>query len=118
MSSKSCRTLVAVAVAAAIAAPAAQAMPLDGGPHVRPAHVASQQPSGLGMEYGDLRVPPAQEQTSALASPVESHPVVASPGGFDWTAAAIGAIVAAGLGLLALVFVAVRRPAGRRAASA
>ena len=115
MSSKARRTLVGVAAVVAIAAPAAHARPSDSGQPVHSAHVAT---GSLGMEYGDLRVPEAQPQTGGHESTAESQPVASASGGFDWMSAAIGAVVTAGLALVSLVAVGVRRPAGRRAASA
>jgi hypothetical protein len=116
MSTKARRTLVGVAAVVAIAAPAAQARPSDSAAPVGPAHAAT---GSVGMEYGDLRVPRAQDQTRGPTSTAKSRPVAqAVPGGFDWMSAAIGAVVTAVLGLVSLVAVGVRRPAGRRAASA
>jgi hypothetical protein len=118
MSTKARRALVGAAAVVAVAAPAAQARPTEGGQPVVPAHVAT---GSVGMEYGDLRVPRAQDQRGGRASTVKSRPVVqpvSAPGGFDWMSAAIGAVVTAGLGLVSLVAVGVRRPAGRRAANA
>ena len=115
MSSKARRTLLGVAAVVAIAAPGAHARPFDSGQPVHPAHVAT---GSVGMEYGDLRVPDAQQQTGGHKSTAESQPVVSAPGGFDWISAAIGAVAATGLALVALVAIAPRRPTGRRAASA
>ena len=114
MSSKACRTLVAVAVAAAvtIAAPAAQAKPIDA-VQDRPAPSAAP-----GVQYGDLR---RDAQTSSLADTTSSKPAVEpapASGRFDWPSAAIGAFVATGLALLSWTAVGMRRSIGRRAASA
>jgi hypothetical protein len=81
MSTKARRTLVGLAAVVAIAAPAAQARPTDGRQPVLPAHVAT---GSVGVEYGDLRVPRAQDQTGGHTSTVKSRPVVqpvSAPGG-------------------------------------
>jgi hypothetical protein len=99
MNSKARRTLAGVTAAVMIAAPAAQAIPIDAVQTGRPAHVA---PSTLGTQSGALRTQTANTGT------VESRP---APDGFDRTSAAIGAAVAAALALLSSAALRLRRPA-------
>jgi hypothetical protein len=108
--------LASMAVAATIAAPVAYALPADpvgsrgSVPEVAPP------PSSIAMSAGDsyeeLRSPGGS--TSVASQAVE--PSV--PGGFDWVSAAIGAVAAAGLSLVAMAALGMRRQTGRRAASA
>jgi hypothetical protein len=116
MNSKARRTLAGVTAAVMIAAPAAQARPIDTVQPGRAAHVAPP-PSSIaqsaGAEYADLR---AQNPTPGNTPTVESRPAVkpaSAPGGFDWTSAAIGAAVAAGLALVS--WTALGRPRTARA---
>jgi hypothetical protein len=97
-STKLARTLAAMTVAAAIAAPAAGARPIDVPPP--PSSIAA----GAGMEYGELRAPEPAPQ-----------PIVAEPsgGGFDWPSAAIGGVAVAGLSLASMAALGTR---GRRVA--
>ena len=71
--------------------------------------------------YQDLRSPDTRDQAEGYAPTLESQPVAdepSSPGGFDWVSAAIGAAAAAGLSLVLMATLGLRRPAARRAASA
>jgi hypothetical protein len=114
MSSKAYRTLVGIAAAVMIAAPAAQARPIDavqtgGSAHVAPPPSSTTQSAG--MEYGDLR---AQSAAPGNTRAVETRPAVvteSASGGLDWTSAAIGAIVAAGLALASWTALGLRRTA-------
>jgi hypothetical protein len=69
----------------------------------------------------DLRAPDTRDQAEGYSPTLESQPVAdepSSPGGFDWVSAAIGAVAAAGLSLMLMATLGLRRPAPRRAASA
>jgi hypothetical protein len=71
-----------------------------------------------GEKYEALRAPDGQEPTEPVA---ESRPVVdepSAPGGFDWVSAAIGAVTAAGVSLVLMATLGLRRPTERRGASA
>jgi hypothetical protein len=71
--------------------------------------------------HQDLRSPDTRDQAEGYAPTLESQPVAdepSSPGGFDWVSAAIGAAAAAGLSLVLMATLGLRRPAARRAASA
>jgi hypothetical protein len=104
------RALAGVLVAAAVAAPAAGARPIDS---VRPADVPpppSSIAAGAGIEYGDLRA----HDATAASPPVVAEP--SAPAGFDWTSAAIGAAAAAAASLVSLTALGFRRrPGGVRA---
>jgi hypothetical protein len=96
--------LAALAVAAALAAPAALAVPIDSGPHARTPEVApppSSIAASAGREYEALRARDAGSPTVADAP---------SPsGGFDVLSAVIGAAAAAGLALVSVAAVGMRR---------
>jgi hypothetical protein len=69
----------------------------------------------------DLRAPDTRDAAEGYSPTFESQPVAdepSSPGGFDWVSAAIGAVAAAGLSLVLMATLGLRRPAARRAASA
>jgi hypothetical protein len=69
----------------------------------------------------DLRSPDTRDQAEGYNPTLESQPVAdepAEPGGFDWVSAAIGAVAAAGLSLVLMATLGLRRPTARRAASA
>ena len=66
-------------------------------------------------------MPDTRDQAEGYAPTLESQPVAdepSSPGGFDWVSAAIGAAAAAGLSLVLMATLGLRRPLARRAASA
>lgn len=110
MNSKTSRALLSIGAALMVAAPAAQAMPID--PESRsPAHVAQ---ATLGMEYGDLRAQPATGDMGTVESPPAAQPVTDS-GGFSWPSAAAGA---AALALLAWMALGIRRSLSGRVARA
>ena len=109
--------LASVTIAATLAAPAAYAMPID---QIAP---------GATREVPDVPPPPSSIAASAareyeqLRAPkaVASQPVAdapSAPGGFDWLSAAIGAIAAAGVAVVSMAMLGMRKPAARRAASA
>lgn len=107
--------LAGLVIAATLAAPAAYAMPID---PVAPAvtREASDVPpppsliaASAGQEYEKLRAPGTSE-------PVADEP--SAPGGFDWVSAAIGAVAAAGVAVVSMATLGMRKPAARRAASA
>jgi hypothetical protein len=111
--------LAGLVVAATLAAPAAYAMPIDpAAPAVtREAPDVPPPPSsivvGSGQEY-------EYEQLRARSTPA-SQPVIderSAPSGFDWVSAAIGAVAAAGLAVVSIAALGMRRPAARRATSA
>lgn len=111
MHSKARRTLVGVTAALMIAAPAAQAMPVDSAQNGRPAHIAPASTTPYGMEYGDLR---AQLGTSSLAGTTAPRPApepAPVSSGFDWTSGGIGVLVAAALALAAWTALGTRRTA-------
>ena len=71
--------------------------------------------------YQDMRSPDTRDAAEGYAPTLESQPVAdepSSPGGFDWVSAAIGAAAAAGLSLVLMATLGLRRPPARRAASA
>ena len=103
------KTLVTglLGVALAISAPAASAMPMD--PNGAP---------GTTMEVPQVPPPPSSIAVSAadeyevLRAPAGSTQVAsepASPSGFDWVSAAIGAVAAAGIALVTLAALSTRR---------
>ena len=107
--------LTGLVIAATLAAPAAYAMASD---PVAPAvtREASDVPpppsliaASAGQEYEKLRAPGTSE-------PVADEP--SAPGGFDWVSAAIGVVAAAGVAVVSMAAVGMRKPAARRAASA
>jgi hypothetical protein len=68
----------------------------------------------------DLRSPDTRDQAEGYNPALESQPVAdepSSPGGFDWVSGAIGAAAAAGLSLVLMATLGLRRPTARRAAS-
>ena len=107
--------LAGLVVAATLAAPAAYAMPIDAvAPAVtrEPSYVPpppSSIAASAGQEYEKLRAPGASQ-------PVVDEP--SAPSGFDWVSAAIGAVAAAGVAVVSIAALGMRRPAARRAASA
>jgi hypothetical protein len=69
----------------------------------------------------DLRSPDTRDQAEGYSPALEPQTVAdetSSPSGFDWVSAAIGAVAAAGLSLLLVATVGLRRAATRGAASA
>ena len=80
-------------------------------------------------EVPDVPPPPSSIAASAAeeyeaaagAQTVASQPVAdepSAPGGFDWVSAAIGAVAAAGVAVVSMATLGMRKPAARRAASA
>ena len=107
--------LAGLTIAATLAAPAAYAMPVD------------QTTPGATREVSDVPPPPssiaasAAEEYEQLRAAGASQPVAAepsAPGGFDWVSAAIGAVAAAGVAVVSVAMLGMRKPAARRAASA
>jgi hypothetical protein len=120
-------TLAAMAAAATIAVPAASAMPIDPVRSVAWADITSDvrdvppPPSLIAAsaaeEYDALRSAGAQERDATVASqPDADEP--SAPGGFDSVSAAIGAAAMAGLWLVSLAALGMRRVRGQRPASA
>ena len=107
MTSKARRTLATAAAAVLLAAPAAQAMPMDQQTG-RPArhHLLAVDRDGV---RGSARRPHDRGAAHRRAG------ACAGVGGFDWIAAAIGAVVATGLVLGSWTVLHARRPVGRRA---
>jgi hypothetical protein len=109
--------LAGLVVAATLAAPAAYAMPTDpAAPAVtRTAPDVPPPPSSIaasaGQEYEALRAPKTE-----ASQPVADQP--SPPSGFDWVSAAIGAIATAGVAVVSIATLSMRKPAVRRAASA
>jgi hypothetical protein len=109
--------LAGLVVAATLAAPAAYATPTDPvAPAVtRTAPDVAPPPSSIaasaGQEYEALRAP-----KTVASQPVADQP--STPSGFDWVSAVIGAIAAAGVAVVFIAALGMRRPAARRAASA
>ena len=71
--------------------------------------------------YQDLRSPDTRDQAEGYSPALETQAVAgepSEPGGFDVVSAAIGAVAAAGLSLVLMATLGMRRPAARRAASA
>ena len=107
--------LAGLVIAGTLAAPAAYAMPIDPvAPAVtREASDVPPPPSSIaasaGQEYEPLRAPGTSE-------PVADEPAV--PDGFDWVSAAIGAVAAAGVAVVSVATLGMRKPAARRAANA
>jgi hypothetical protein len=107
--------LAGVTIAATLAAPVAYAMPVD---QIAP---------GATREVSDVPPPPssiaasAAEEYEQLRAPATSQPVAvepSAPGGFDWVSALIGAVAAAGVAVVSMAMLGMRKPAARRAASA
>ena len=71
--------------------------------------------ASAGEEYQDLRSAGLAESPRPT---VAQQPVVSEPSGFDLVSAAIGAVAAGALSLVLMATLSMRRPAGRRAASA
>ena len=89
-------------------------------PHAIDAHNRAVNPPPVASAQ-DLRMPDTRDQAEGYSPTVESQPVAdqpSSPGGFDWVSAAIGAVAAAGLSLVLMATLGLRRPAARRAAIA
>jgi len=108
--------LAAAALSSALAVSGAHAH--HGSQSVPPPEVAppaSSIAASAGEEYQDLRSAGLAEVARPAAT---QQPGVSEPSGFDLASAAIGAAVAAGLSILLVATLAMRRPAGRRAASA
>ena len=97
-------------IAATLAAPAAYAMPVD------------QSAPGATREASDAPPPPSSIAASAAEvvreaarGPGASQPVAAepsAPGGFDWVSAAIGAVAAAGVAVVSMAMLGMRKPGG------
>lgn len=111
-------TLAAIAVAAAIAAPAAYAIPIDAVPLARPADATRDAgdvpppPSSIAAsaakEYDALRSTGAQDRnTPVVSQPIADEP--SAPRGFDWMSALIGAATAAGLALVSMATLGLRK---------
>jgi hypothetical protein len=112
MRSTARKTLMAVTATFMLAAPAAQAMPIDTGRMNPPTHTKSLfSATQSGLEHGDLR---SSLHTSSLAgttSPrtaIRPAPAPAS-GGFDWLSAGFGAVAATALVLLSRAALGMRR---------
>ena len=67
--------------------------------------------ASAGEEYEALRAP-----KTVASQPVADQP--STPSGFDWVSAAIGAVAAAGVAVVSIAALGVRKPSARRAASA
>jgi hypothetical protein len=109
-STKLTAALVGAALAAVLAAPVADAKPIDpvgSTTDTREVPYVAPPPSSIaasaGKEYEKLRAPAG---STALAVDEPSAPT-----GFDWVSAAIGAVTAAGLSLVTLAAVGMRRRA-------
>jgi hypothetical protein len=108
--------LAALAIAVALVAPAAYATPVD---PVSAAVVCdpsavppppSLMAASAAKEYALLRACGAQDdKTTVVSTPVHREP--SPPVGFDWVSAAIGAAAAAGLSLVAMATLGMRRHA-------
>jgi len=75
--------------------------------------------ASTGEEYTDLRSPDTRdlaEPPTLQPQPVAEEP--SQPAGFDLVSAAIGAVAAAGVSLVLMAMLGMRRPTGRRAVSA
>jgi hypothetical protein len=106
------RALAALAVAAALVAPAAYARPVvTCDPSAVPPPPSSIAASAA-KDYELLRACGAQDDSTTVASaPVTREP--SPPTGFDWVSATIGGTVAAGLSLAFAAAVGMRRRVGR-----
>jgi hypothetical protein len=111
-STKLVTTLLGAALAAVLAAPVAYAMPVDPAgsttdsrevPYVAPPPSSIAASAGQDEEYEALRVPRGSTPVAA-AEPT-------APTGFDWVSAAIGAVAAAGLALVSVAAIGMRRRA-------
>lgn len=111
MTSKARRTLVSVTAALMIAAPAAQAMPVDSAQNGRPAHLAPASTTPHGMEYGDLRGQLSTSSVAATTAPRPASQPAPASSGFDWTSGGIGVLVAAALALATWTALGTRRTA-------
>ena len=101
--------LAGLVVSATLAAPAAYALPTDpAAPAVtRTASDVPPPPSSIaasaGQEYEELRA-----RNTVASQPVADEP--SAPGGFDWVSAAIGAVAAAGVAVVSMAALGVRKP--------
>jgi hypothetical protein len=109
----------ALVVSAASAVPAEELIPSttqQSPPEVPPPPSSIAAPAG--EKYEALRAPDGRQPADPVAEP---RPVVdepSEPGGFDWVSAAIGAVAAAGVSLLLMATLGLRRRTGRGVASA
>ena len=109
--------LAGVVIATTLAAPAASARPIDPvttavtreAPDVPPP--PSSIATSAAEEYEELRAP-----KTVASQPVADEP--SAPGGFDWVSATIGAVAAAGVAVISMAALGMRKPAARHAASA
>ena len=111
---------LATALAGAALASALAVSGASADPHAIDAHNRAVNPPPVASAQ-DLRMPDTRDQAEGYSPTVESQPVAdqpSSPGGFDWVSAAIGAVAAAGLSLVLMATLGLRRPAARRSASA
>ena len=97
--------LTGLVIAATLAAPAAAVTREASDVPPPPSLIAA----SAGQGYETLRAPGASE-------PVADEP--SAPRGFDWVSAAIGALAAAGVAVVSMATLAMRKPVARRAASA
>jgi hypothetical protein len=110
--------LAAAALASAMAVSGAHAhygSQSTGSPEVAPP--ASSIAASAGEEYQALRSAGTGDLASVRPAPAQ-QPVADEPSGFDPVSAVIGAVAAAALSLALMATISMRRPAGRRAASA
>ena len=107
--------LAGLVVAAMLAAPAAYATDPAAPAVIRAASDVPPPPSSIaisaGQEYEQLRAP-----NTVASQPVADEP--STPSGFDWVSAAIGAIAGAGVAVVSIAALGMRKPSVRRAASA
>jgi hypothetical protein len=111
-STKLIAALVGAALAAGLAAPVAYAKPIDpigSTSDTREVPYVAPPPSSIAASAGQ------DEEYEALRAPRGSTPVAAAeptaPTGFDWVSAAIGAVAAAGLALVSVAAISMRRRA-------
>jgi hypothetical protein len=119
MLSAAFKTRLATALAGAALASALVVSGASADPHAIDAHNRAVNPPPVASPQ-DLRMPDTRDQAEGYSPTLESHPVAdepSSPSGFDWVSAAIGAVAAAGLSLVLMATLGLRRPT-RRAASA
>jgi hypothetical protein len=111
---------LATALAGAALASALVVSGASADPHAIDAHNRAVDPPPVASTQ-DLRAPDTRDQAEGYSPTLESQPVAdepSSPGGFDWVSAAIGAVAAAGLSLVSMAALGMRRPTGGRATSA
>jgi hypothetical protein len=120
MFSTAYKTRLATALAGAALASALAVSGASADQHAIDAHNRAVNPPPVASPQ-ELRSSNTREQPEVYSPALASQAVAdepSSPGGFDWVSAAIGAAAAAGLSLVLMATLGLRRPTSRGAASA